>query len=107
MVCMGVAECQHVHRTALDYFLAVLIVVAAVVAVRLLICALVRCLKDGRVAHHDHHHHSPATTDTDEDMEVWAGRELGIHRHADRHGQQGRRPEAVELVVPAPVRTTT
>ncbi|KAF7101312.1 hypothetical protein CFC21_102683 [Triticum aestivum] len=104
MVCIGVAECQHVHRTALDYFLAVLIVVAAVVAVRLLICALVRCLKDGCVAHH--HHHSPATTDTDEDMEVWAGTELDIHRHADRHVQQDRRPEAVEVVVPPPARTT-
>ncbi|KAM3190080.1 hypothetical protein ACQJBY_068352 [Aegilops geniculata] len=105
MVCMGVAECQHVHRTALDYFLAVLIVVAAVVAVRLLICAMVGCLKDGCVGHH--HHHSPATTDTDEDMEVWAT-ELGVHRHADRHGQQDRRPEAVEVVVPLPppARTT-
>ncbi|KAF7108690.1 hypothetical protein CFC21_109109 [Triticum aestivum] len=105
MVCMGVAECQHVHRTALDYFLAVLIVVAAVVAVRLLICALVGRLKDGCVAHH-HHHHSPPTTDTDEDMEVWGGTELDIHRHADRHGQQDRRPEAVEVVVPPPARTT-
>jgi hypothetical protein len=97
MVCLGIVECMHVHRTALDYFFAVLIIVAAVVAVRLLISAVVRCLKDrcGSAAHqhhHHHHHHSPATTD--EDVDVWAATELGIHLHADRQGQQESRPES-------------
>jgi hypothetical protein len=95
MVCLGIVECMHVHRTALDYFLAVLLIVAAVVAVRLLISAVVRCLKDrcgSEAHHHQHHHHSPATTD--EDVDEWAATELGIHLHADRQGQQERRPES-------------
>jgi hypothetical protein len=94
MVCLGVAECMQVHRTALDYFLAVLLIVAAVVALRLLISAVAHCLKDAccSAAHHHHHHqHSPATTD--EDVDVWAATELGNHLHADRQSRQERRTE--------------
>ena len=89
MVCLSFSSssCQDAHPTALDYFLAALVMFTAVVAARLLASAVARCLcgdGDGPDAHHHHHHdhdhhhhHSPddATTDVDEDeMELpWGG----------------------------------
>ncbi|KAF0901116.1 hypothetical protein E2562_037973 [Oryza meyeriana var. granulata] len=98
MVCMSVAECQHVHRSALDYFLAVLIVVAIVVAARLLICAVARCLVHNVAGAAHHHHHSPTTTDVDDDIEMWGAGTgpAAIYRHVQQAGQQERRPEAAE-----------
>jgi hypothetical protein len=84
MVCLSFSSsgCQVAHPTALDYFLAVLVMFTAVVAARLLASAVARCLcgdGDGPDAHHhhhhNHHHQSPdATTDVDEDVELpWGG----------------------------------
>jgi len=85
MVCLSFSSssCQDAHPSALDYFLAVLIMFTAVVAARLLASAVARCLcGDGPDAHHhhEHHHHSPdATTDVDEDVELpWGGAGLAI-----------------------------
>ena len=88
MVCLSFSSssCQDAHPSALDYFLAVLVMFTAVVAARLLASAVARCLcGDGPDAHHhhhhDHHHHSPeATTDVDEDVVElpWGGAGLAI-----------------------------
>ncbi|KAF8758156.1 hypothetical protein HU200_010674 [Digitaria exilis] len=77
MLCLGLSGCQQqgAHPSALDYFLAVLVVVTAVAAARLLACAVARCLfgDDGPAAaaahhHHDDHSSSPSTSDdVDED----------------------------------------
>ncbi|PNT68519.1 hypothetical protein BRADI_3g41787v3 [Brachypodium distachyon] len=95
MVCLGIVECQHVHRSALDYFLAILVVVAAIVAARLLVCAVAHCLGDyfGGASHHHHHHHSPTSTDVDEDT-------VTEHRRAD--WQERQPPEVVEVVAVVP-----
>ncbi|KAJ1269425.1 hypothetical protein BS78_07G210800 [Paspalum vaginatum] len=85
MVCLGFSfnggGCQDAHPSALDYFLAVLVVVAAVVAARLLVSAVARCLcGDGAVAHHHHHHDSPVivSDDVDEDvLDAWGGAIFG------------------------------
>ncbi|KAG8048121.1 hypothetical protein GUJ93_ZPchr0008g12556 [Zizania palustris] len=90
MVCMSVEGCLHVHRSALDYFLAVLVVVA-VVAARLFICAVARCLVRsvaGGAAHHHHHHPTSSPATTDEDVEMW-GAGTGppaIYRHSQHAG---------------------
>uniref|UniRef100_K3YLH4 Uncharacterized protein n=1 Tax=Setaria italica TaxID=4555 RepID=K3YLH4_SETIT len=83
MFCLGFNGCQDAHPSALDYFLAVLVVLTAVAAARLLVHAVARCLcGDGAAAaapphlpHHHHHHHSPSTSDLDEDDDAgpWGG----------------------------------
>ncbi|CAL5000042.1 unnamed protein product [Urochloa decumbens] len=85
MICLGFNGCQDAHPSALDYFLAVLVVLTAVAAARLLACAVARCLcGDGAAAahlpHHHHHDHSPSTSDLDEDYGVgpWGGGGLAI-----------------------------
>ncbi|TVU04803.1 hypothetical protein EJB05_47938, partial [Eragrostis curvula] len=71
----------------MDIFLTLLVIATAVVAVRLLVCAVARCLCDDDEAaaahhHHHHHHHSPDTSDFDEDVEAWHGAGLAIFGHA-------------------------
>jgi hypothetical protein len=65
MVCLGLTGCQDGHQSAMDIFLTLLVVVTAVVAARLLVCAVTRCLGSDEPAAH---HHS---TDVDEDVEAW------------------------------------
>ncbi|KAL6646272.1 hypothetical protein ACP70R_017880 [Stipagrostis hirtigluma subsp. patula] len=83
MVCLGSIGCQDGHPSAMGYFLTVLVAVTAVVAARLLVCAVSQCLcGDGAAAPH---HHSPATTDVDDDdndVEMWVGPGLAIYGHA-------------------------
>ncbi|OEL12953.1 hypothetical protein BAE44_0026031, partial [Dichanthelium oligosanthes] len=80
MFCLGFNGCQGAHPSALDYFLAVLVVVTAVAAARLLVSAVARCLcGDGAAAHHHDHHHSPSTSDVEEDdVGPWGGAGLAI-----------------------------
>ena len=82
MFCLGFSGCQDTHPSALDYFLAVVVVLTAVAAARLLASAMARCLcGDGAAGHHHdhhHHHHSPSTSDVDEDVGPWGGAGLAI-----------------------------
>jgi hypothetical protein len=71
MVCLGLTGCQDGHQSAMDIFLTLLVVVTAVVAARLLVCAVTRCLGSDEPAAHHHHHQSPDSTDVDEDVEAW------------------------------------
>jgi hypothetical protein len=89
MFCLGFNGCQDAHPSALDYFLAVLVVLTAVAAARLLVHAVARCLCDDgpeAAAHHHHHHdhdHSTSTSDDvdEEDAGPWGGAGLPIFGH--------------------------
>ncbi|AQK57802.1 hypothetical protein Zm00014a_042965 [Zea mays] len=83
MVCLSFSSsgCQDAHPSALDYFLAALVMFTAVVAARLLASAVARCLCGDGVGAHHHHHHSPDATAgaVDEGVELpWGGAGLAI-----------------------------